>query len=121
VTFNFPTGGVGSEASERRRGGVLLPTIGVLAALLVSFVLFTGFYTDWLWFTSVDKPQVYTIAIVTRGILFAVFGLSRLSSCWPCSSLIEHGQLSPAPRPSRPPWSATAKPSSRTAVVSPWH
>jgi uncharacterized membrane protein (UPF0182 family) len=76
VTFNFPTGGVGSEASERRRGGVLLPTIGVLAALLVSFVLFTGFYTDWLWFTSVDKPQVYTIAIVTRGILFAVFGLA---------------------------------------------
>jgi uncharacterized membrane protein (UPF0182 family) len=76
VTFNFPTGGVGSEASERRRGGVLLPTIGVLAALLVSFVLFTGFYTDWLWFTSVDKPQVYTNAIVTRGILFAVFGLA---------------------------------------------
>ena len=75
MTFNFPTGGVGSESAERRRGGVLLPTIGVLAALLVSFVLFTGFYTDWLWFTSVDKPQVYTIAIVTRGILFAAFGL----------------------------------------------
>ncbi|MGA0209140.1 MAG: UPF0182 family protein [Candidatus Nanopelagicales bacterium] len=76
MTFNFPNGGVGSEARERRRGGVLLPTIGVLAALLVSFVLFTGFYTDWLWFTSVDKPQVYTIAIVTRGILFAVFGVA---------------------------------------------
>ena len=48
---------------ERRRGGVLLPTIGVLAAIVVSFVLFTGFYTDWLWFTSVDKPQVYMISI----------------------------------------------------------
>ena len=66
---------MGSDTSERRRGGVLLPTIGVLAALLVSFVLFTGFYTDWLWFTSVDQPQVYTIAIVTRGILFAAFGV----------------------------------------------
>ncbi|MED5527109.1 MAG: hypothetical protein VYC81_00425, partial [Actinomycetota bacterium] len=61
MTFNFPTGGASPEAPERRRGGVLLPTIGVLAAIVVSFVLFTGFYTDWLWFTSVDKPQVYTI------------------------------------------------------------
>ncbi len=76
MTFNFPGGGVGSETADRRRGGVLLPTIGVLAALVVSFVLFTGFYTDWLWFTSVDKPQVYTIAIVTRGVMFAGFGLA---------------------------------------------
>lgn len=75
MTFNFPTGGAGSETADRRRGGVLLPTIGVLAALLVSFVLFTGFYTDWLWFVSVDKPQVYTISIITRGVLFAAFGL----------------------------------------------
>ena len=75
MTFNFPSGGLGTDSGERRRGGVLLPTIGVLAALLVSFVLFTGFYTDWLWFNSVDKPQVYTIAIITRGILFAGFGL----------------------------------------------
>jgi uncharacterized membrane protein (UPF0182 family) len=75
VTFNFPSGGFGSDTAERRRGGVLLPTIVVLAVLLVSFVLFTGFYTDWLWFTSVDKPQVYTIAIVTRGIMFLAFGL----------------------------------------------
>jgi len=61
--------------TERRRGGVLLPTIGVLAAIVVSFVLFTGFYTDWLWFNSVDKPQVYTISIVTRGLLFLAFGI----------------------------------------------
>ena len=75
MTFNFPTGGASPEAPERRRGGVLLPTIGVLAAIVVSFVLFTGFYTDWLWFTSVDKPQVYTISILTRGLLFLAFGI----------------------------------------------
>ena len=66
MTFNFPTGGASPEAPERRRGGVLLPTIGVLAAVVVSFVLFTGFYTDWLWFTSVDKPQVYTISYISK-------------------------------------------------------
>ncbi|NDH14984.1 MAG: UPF0182 family protein, partial [Actinobacteria bacterium] len=75
MTFNFPAGGASPEAPERRRGGVLLPTIGVLAAIVVSFVLFTGFYTDWLWFTSVDKPQVYTISILTRGLLFLAFGI----------------------------------------------
>ncbi len=82
MTFNFPSGGAGGgdtggagAATARRRGGVLLPTIGVLAAIVVSFVLFTGFYTDFLWFTSVDKPQVYTISIVTRGLLFLAFGI----------------------------------------------
>ena len=52
-----------------------MPTIGVLAAIVVSFVIFTGFYTDWLWFTSVEKQQVYTISVVTRGLLFVGFGV----------------------------------------------
>ncbi|HEV8023449.1 MAG TPA: UPF0182 family protein [Candidatus Nanopelagicales bacterium] len=94
MTFNFPSGGLGNDggaggtgtATARRRGGVLLPTIGVLAAIVVSFVLFTGFYTDWLWFTSVDKPQVYTISIITRGLLFLAFGitlaLAVLAASW---------------------------------------
>ena len=56
MTFNFPTGGAAQKLLSGDAGGVLLPTIGVLAAIVVSFVLFTGFYTDWLWFTSVDKP-----------------------------------------------------------------
>ena len=86
MTFNFPSGTAETPAGERRRGGVLLPTIGVLAAIVVSFVLFTGFYTDWLWFTSVDKPQVYTIAIITRGVLFlaasVLLALVVLVSLW---------------------------------------
>ena len=75
MAFNFPGGGTATQSGDRRRGGVLLPTIGVLAAIVVSFVLFTGFYTDWLWFTSVDKTQVYTISLVTRGLLFLAFGI----------------------------------------------
>jgi uncharacterized protein len=63
------------QTQPRRRGGVLLPTIIVLGLLVVSFVIFTGFYTDWLWFGSVDKSEVFTTTLVTRIGLFLGFGL----------------------------------------------
>jgi uncharacterized membrane protein (UPF0182 family) len=68
-----PSGPVEDEAPRRR--SVLIPTIIVLALLVGGFVIFTGFYTDWLWFDSVDKTSVFTTSIVTRALLFAVFGL----------------------------------------------
>jgi uncharacterized membrane protein (UPF0182 family) len=71
VTFNSPGAGT-AELSPRSRGGVLLPTILILGGLVVAFVLFTGFYTDWLWYQSVETTQVFTISLVTRTILFAL-------------------------------------------------
>ncbi|MBU6311593.1 MAG: UPF0182 family protein [Actinomycetales bacterium] len=59
-----------------RRGRVLLPTIIILGAIVIGFVLFTGFYTDWLWFDSVDKTSVYTTQLITRAIMFGSFGLT---------------------------------------------
>lgn len=67
-----PGGAVVDEAPRRR--GVLLPTIIILALLVGAFVIFSGYYTDWLWFDSVDKTQVFTTSIVTRAILFVLFG-----------------------------------------------
>ena len=66
--------GLGDEPPARRRG-VLLPTLIVLGLLVVTFVVFTGFYTDWLWFDSVDKAGVFTTALLTRIELFAAFGV----------------------------------------------
>lgn len=71
---NGTEGGVDLDERPRRRG-VLLPTFLVLVALVGGFVLFTGFYTDWLWFESVDKSQVFTKSIVTRAVMFGAFGL----------------------------------------------
>ena len=70
-------GGSGAPTEEEapRRRGVLIPTLIILALLVGGFVLFTGFYTDWLWFTSVDKTQVFTTSLVTRAVMFAVFGV----------------------------------------------
>lgn len=65
-----------SPGQAPRRGRVLLPTIIVLAVIVIGFVLFTGFYTDWLWFDSVDTTSVFTTTLITRGILFGSFGLT---------------------------------------------
>lgn len=59
-----------------RRGRVLLPTIIVLAVIVIGFVLFTGFYTDWLWYDSVGETEVFSTTLLTRTILFASFGLT---------------------------------------------
>jgi len=57
-----------------RRRSVLIPTIVLLALLVGGFVLFSGYYTDWLWFDSVGKTQVFTISLVTRIVMFFAFG-----------------------------------------------
>jgi uncharacterized membrane protein (UPF0182 family) len=64
----------GPDAPARRRG-VLLPTIIVLALLVVAWLIFTAFYTDWLWFSSVDQTEVFSTSLLTRALLFAVFGV----------------------------------------------
>ena len=63
-------------AQAPRKGRVLLPTIIVLAVIVIGFVIFTSFYTDWLWFESVAKTEVFTITLTTRLALFASFGLT---------------------------------------------
>jgi len=79
VAFNFPGGSAPSTPNaggERKRGGVLLPTIIILGALVVAFVIFTGFYTDLLWFDSLGKSSVFTTQLVTKAALFVVFAIA---------------------------------------------
>ena len=63
------------SGQPRRRRRVLLPTLLILAALVTVFVVFSGFYTDWLWFQSVGKGQVFTTTLMVKVGMFAVFGL----------------------------------------------
>ncbi|MFI9205128.1 UPF0182 family protein [Streptomyces sp. NPDC053048] len=58
-----------------RRVRTLLMTLGVLAVLAMLFVMFAGFWTDWLWYRSVDYSSVFTTTLGTKIGLFAVFGL----------------------------------------------
>ena len=50
-------------------------TIGVLAVLAMLFVMFAGFWTDWLWYRSVQYSAVFTKTLWTKVGMFAVFGL----------------------------------------------
>ena len=57
------------------RNRALLPTLVILGALLVLFVAFTGYYTEWLWYRSLGFSSVFTKQLTTRVLLFGFFGL----------------------------------------------
>lgn len=78
-----PNGPRGPSGPGRTRFGVgrpgrgaktLLITLAILAGLLILFAMFAGFYTDWLWYSSVDYTSVYRTELGTKTIMFAVFG-----------------------------------------------
>jgi hypothetical protein len=52
-----------------------LLTAAVLAVLALVFVVFAGFWTDWLWYRSLRYSSVFTTRLWTKTGLFAVFGL----------------------------------------------
>jgi uncharacterized membrane protein (UPF0182 family) len=55
-------------------------TLGVLAVLAMAFVMFAGFWTDWLWYRSVHYSSVFTTTLWTKIGLFFVFGLIMAAS-----------------------------------------
>lgn len=55
-------------------------TLGVLAVLAMLFVMFAGFWTDWLWYRSVHYSSVFTTTLWTKIGLFFVFGLLMAAS-----------------------------------------
>ena len=61
------------NAQPRRGGRALAPTLAVLAVLIIGFLLFSRIWTDFLWFRSVETPQVFTIRWTNTILLFAVF------------------------------------------------
>ncbi|MFJ1863283.1 UPF0182 family protein [Streptomyces sp. NPDC088097] len=81
LAFQMPDRGGGPSGPRMRvgrpsrRARTLLMTLGVLAVLAMAFIMFAGFWTDWLWFRSVEYSTVFTTTLWTKIGLFAVFGL----------------------------------------------
>ncbi|MEO6821645.1 MAG: UPF0182 family protein [Candidatus Nanopelagicales bacterium] len=69
-----PGGRVVIAEPERRRGRVLAMTLVVILVLVVGFIMFTNFWTDLLWYRSVDATSVFTTTLLTRALLFLGFG-----------------------------------------------
>ena len=55
-------------------------TLGVLAVLAMLFVMFAGFWTDWLWYRSVHYSSVFTTTLWTKIGLFFFFGVLMASA-----------------------------------------
>jgi uncharacterized membrane protein (UPF0182 family) len=57
------------------RPRALLPTLGIVVALVVIFSVFVEIWTGRLWFASVGYSGVFTTVLWTRTLLFFAFGL----------------------------------------------
>ncbi|MCW2886751.1 MAG: uncharacterized protein QOE54_6381 [Streptosporangiaceae bacterium] len=94
--MTFRTPGFG-----RRIGGgrsrVLIPTLVVLAVLLVLFLVFTAIYTDLLWYRSVGFSSVYTTQLRTKVLLF--IGAGILMALVVGANMVTAYRLRPAYRP----------------------
>ncbi len=58
-----------------RRRSAILPTLVVVAVLVVAFAIFTSVWTDRLWYQSFAFGSVFSKMLLTRVGLFAAFGL----------------------------------------------
>ncbi|WP_113705263.1 UPF0182 family protein [Nonomuraea lactucae] len=55
-----------------RRPRLLLPVAIALVAIVALFFLFSGIYTDYLWFDSVDYTSVFSSVLLTQVVLFVL-------------------------------------------------
>ena len=49
--------------------------VAIIAVLLFIGPMLVGFYTDWKWFGAIEYRGVFTKTLVTRIVLFFLFGL----------------------------------------------
>jgi uncharacterized membrane protein (UPF0182 family) len=66
---------VTATASRRSRGRALIPTVLVVVALAWLYAVFTGIWTDHLWFDALGFDRVFTTQLWTKAGLAAGFGL----------------------------------------------
>ncbi|CAB4849086.1 MAG: UPF0182 family protein [Actinobacteria bacterium] len=59
----------------------------VLAVLFVVFSIFAGFYTDWQWYGSVGRTDVFTQQLIIRAVLFVAFTALTALSLWGSATL----------------------------------
>jgi uncharacterized protein len=65
---------VNAETTRGRRG-LVVPSLIVLAALSIAWVVFTELWTEKLWFDSVGYAQVFSTQLVAKVVLFGAFFL----------------------------------------------
>lgn len=71
--MSFRTPGAGGGAMRvPRRPRLLLPVAIALVAIVALFFLFSGIYTDYLWFKAIDYTAVFSGVLLTQVVLFLI-------------------------------------------------
>ena len=80
---------------------VLLPTLITVAVLMFAGAIFTGVWTDRLWFQSLQYGDVFNTILLTRAALFIVFG--TIFAAVVCANVVIAYRTQPlvVPRPRR--------------------
>jgi uncharacterized protein len=63
-----------------RRRSAILPTLVIVAVLIVVFAIFTSVWTDRLWYGSFGYASVFSKMLLTKIGLFVSFGLLMATS-----------------------------------------
>ncbi|UFU03959.1 UPF0182 family protein [Ruania suaedae] len=74
-----------SSAASRptaRRRGPLLPTLLVIAGIVVAFLVLARFWTEWLWFEQLGFTQVIRTEWLARAAMFAAAFLIMGAALW---------------------------------------
>jgi len=66
---------VSTETVHHGRGRALIPTVLIVIVLVWLYAIFTGIWTDHLWFRALGYHQVFTTQLLARVGLACVFGL----------------------------------------------
>ncbi len=73
--FDDPSESTRPLRRPNRRPRALVPTLAVVVGLVIAYSVFVSIYTERLWFESVGYTSVFTKLLVTRVVLFLVFGV----------------------------------------------
>ena len=58
------------------RRSPFLPTVAIVAGVVISYLIFTQIWTDKLWFDAVGFSTVFSTELLARVALFTIFGLA---------------------------------------------
>ena len=72
MSFRIPTTRLPRLPGRRAR--LVAPILLVLVVLIIATVVYVRVYTDYLWFQSVGFTTVFSRRLVTKVVLFFVFG-----------------------------------------------
>ncbi|MCG5216597.1 UPF0182 family protein [Streptosporangium sp. KLBMP 9127] len=70
--MSFRTPGSGRAMRLPRRPRLLLPVVIAIVALVALFFMFSGVFTDYLWFDAVNYSSVFSTVLLTQVLLFLV-------------------------------------------------